>query len=398
MTVPKQRPKEPSTLPAGQTMYTLQFNFIYLDPKGIFVIVDGVTLNTTQYSVYKQEINFNPPLVGATGGSKIVVYLDPNIERLDDILQNSDFLSSEINYQQDSIILMLQALMSKLTDQINKKSVYFDEADPIANTKLPDVATRAGMFLGFDNNGNLFLGTPLAPSSGLTNEDFKANIFKAGVRGEASNRPTMVFNDSDTFTVADLVKVFSNYSLALNTRPKLANTTSTGADDEVATLKDIKAIPAPQVTQLNPGKTLYLYTNSINYTFTKYNNFTGGAEGGDVDGTSSDGHYAYIKLNMPTGENMYIESVSAVSDAVIVYLDSDGESNNAIYDTDSSMQVTSIRIPDGSTYIIYFYSPLGKFRSTDQSGHPLVQIYFTVTMYCQYFGFKLEGKTQNKRI
>ena len=157
MAVPIQVPTEVTTLPSGQTLSTLNFNFTYVDKSTVDVIVNGVELPTTQYNVVGQVITFTPQIVGIVGDSKIVVYLSMVYARTNDLIQSSPIYASDLNKQLDRIVLMLQQSQFGVT-----KSVIFPPTDPDGlNTILPINTLRANRALVFNSDGSVGIGGDL---------------------------------------------------------------------------------------------------------------------------------------------------------------------------------------------------------------------------------------------
>jgi hypothetical protein len=157
MAVPVQVPTEVTTLPSGQTLSTLNFNFTYIDKSTVEVSVNGVELPTTQYNVVGQVINFTPPIGGIVGNSKIVVYLSMVYARTNDLIQASPIYALDLNKQLDRIVLMLQQSQFGVT-----KSIIFPPTDPDGlNTILPINTLRAHRALVFNSDGSVGVGGDL---------------------------------------------------------------------------------------------------------------------------------------------------------------------------------------------------------------------------------------------
>ena len=157
MSVPVQVPTEVTTLPSGQTLSTLNFNFTYVDKATVEVSVNGVELLTTQYNVVGQVITFTPPIVGIVGNSKIIVYLSMVYARTNDLIQASPIYASDLNKQLDRIVLMLQQSQFGVT-----KSIIFPPTDPDGlNTILPINTLRANRALVFNSDGSVGVGGDL---------------------------------------------------------------------------------------------------------------------------------------------------------------------------------------------------------------------------------------------
>jgi hypothetical protein len=157
MTIPVQTPVEVTTLPAGQTLTTLNFTFRYIDASTVDVSVNDVELLESAYSVTNQVITFTPPLVGVTGGSKITVYLSMQFSRTNDLIQSSPIYAADLNKQLDRLTLMLQQ-----SEYGTSKSIIFDPSDAeTLNTKLPVAALRANRALVFKADGSVDVSTDL---------------------------------------------------------------------------------------------------------------------------------------------------------------------------------------------------------------------------------------------
>lgn len=153
MSVPQQTPIENTLLPAGQTLSTLNFTFTYVDTSTVAVMVNGEVLSTDYYSVVNQQITFNPELVGVSGGSTIVIYLNMEFERDEDILEDSTFDSSDLNNEFDRLTLMAQQLDTDLL-----RSVTIPLVDTNITTELPVASERANKAFVFDADGNVGVG------------------------------------------------------------------------------------------------------------------------------------------------------------------------------------------------------------------------------------------------
>jgi hypothetical protein len=151
MTVPTQSPIEKTTLPQGQTLNTLNFTFTYIEKQTIEVSVNGSLLSQSLYSVVNQTITFVPPLVGITGDSTIIVYLDITINRTNDLLQNSPIYAKDLNNQLDNLTLMMQQAQNGLG-----RSIVINPADAEdMNTILPVAASRSNKALIFKTDGSV---------------------------------------------------------------------------------------------------------------------------------------------------------------------------------------------------------------------------------------------------
>lgn len=157
MAVPVQTPIEVTTLPQGQTLTTLNFTFKYVDTSTVDVSVNNVELLETQYNVVGQVVTFTPPIVGITGGSKVIVYLNMVYSRTNDLIQSSPIYVSDLNKQLDRITLMLQQSEFGVG-----KSIIFAPTDTEGlNTTLPVASLRANRALVFNTDGSVGVGGDL---------------------------------------------------------------------------------------------------------------------------------------------------------------------------------------------------------------------------------------------
>ena len=143
------------TATAAQTVFP--YTFEIFAKEDVAVEVDGVLkAEGTDYTVSGVgndsggNITF---LAGRTAGEIITIYRDMELKREQDYQQSGDFLSDEVDADFDRIWLALQQLKSSYDLAI--RADINDSALNSTNTKLADVATRAGKSLGFAADGTI---------------------------------------------------------------------------------------------------------------------------------------------------------------------------------------------------------------------------------------------------
>ncbi len=139
---------------ASQTNFTVPFEFF--DDSDLYVYVDGIIKTiTTDYTVTggdgsTGDISFVSPVVGATGGSIVVITRNIPIERVTDFVTGVDISRAALNTQLDT----LTALIADVNDT-GSRSIRLADTDASASLTIPSAADRANGFLSFDSNGNI---------------------------------------------------------------------------------------------------------------------------------------------------------------------------------------------------------------------------------------------------
>ena len=144
---------------ASQSIFAVPFEFF--DDGDLRVYVDG-TLKTqgSHYTVSGGDgstgtVTFSPAVVGATGGSQVVIVRSIPIERTSDFSAGADINRAALNEQLD----ILTAMVSDNKARIDR-SFLLPESDVVNySLTLPSVSQRANKYLAFGADGSI---TPVA--------------------------------------------------------------------------------------------------------------------------------------------------------------------------------------------------------------------------------------------
>ena len=142
---------------ASQTAFTVNFEFF--DNDDLNVYVDGTLKTiTTHYTVSGGDgstgtVTFTSAVVGATGGSTVVITRSIDLDRTTDFPSSGPFNIASLNTELDRLI----AITADLKDQVDR-SLKLVDYDSEVDTQMPLLAARKGTVLGF----NLTTGVPEA--------------------------------------------------------------------------------------------------------------------------------------------------------------------------------------------------------------------------------------------
>ena len=221
----KNTPRNTYTASAGQTNFTIGFEFFQIADVKVFKNGTQLTYHadpTTFADRYKitgatstsdEAYEFGSGgtvILGSTGASandKIVIIRDITIERTQDFPLVGAFDITSLNTQLDTLTSMMAE-----QDTLNSRSIRLADTDvDSATMTLPDKATRASKMLEFDSNGNV--ATTIS-SSGL--QTLAANVSNivavAGQITPTNNIGTLAGISSNITTLAGI----SNLSTLAN--------------------------------------------------------------------------------------------------------------------------------------------------------------------------------------
>ena len=142
---------------ASQSAFTVSFEFF--DDDDLNIYVDGTLKTlTTDYTLTGGDgstgtANFVSPVVGATGGSTVVITRSIDLDRTTDFPSSGPFNIASLNTELDRFV----AISADLKDQVDR-SLKLVDYDSEVDTQMPLLAARKGTVLGF----NLSTGVPEA--------------------------------------------------------------------------------------------------------------------------------------------------------------------------------------------------------------------------------------------
>lgn len=152
-------PRIAYTVAQGATQQTFAVPFEFFSDSDISVYVDGVLkAEGTHYTLTGGDgstgnvvfVTAVPPAVqqvlGATGGSSVVIFRTTEIERTTDFSAGADINRAALNEQLD----ILTAMIADAKDRIDR-SIQLNPYDLPAAVVLPTVDSRRGKFLYFDD-------------------------------------------------------------------------------------------------------------------------------------------------------------------------------------------------------------------------------------------------------
>jgi len=221
----KNTPRNTYTASAGQTNFTIGFEFFQVADVKVFKNGTQLTYHadpTTYADRYKivgatstsdEAYEFGSGgtvVLGSTGASandKIVIIRDITIERTQDFPLVGAFDITSLNTQLDTLTSMMAE-----QDTLNSRSIRLADTDvDSATMTLPDKATRASKMLEFDSNGNV--ATTISSTGLQTVADNVASVIAVAgqitptnnigtLAGISSNISTLAGISSDISTVA----------------------------------------------------------------------------------------------------------------------------------------------------------------------------------------------------
>ena len=152
-------PRIAYTVAQGATQQTFAVPFEFFNDSDLSVYVDGVLkAEGTHYTLTGGDgstgnvvfVTAVPPAVqqvlGATGGSSVVIFRTTEIERTTDFSAGADINRAALNEQLD----ILTAMIADAKDRIDR-SIQLNPYDLPAAVVLPTVDSRRGKFLYFDD-------------------------------------------------------------------------------------------------------------------------------------------------------------------------------------------------------------------------------------------------------
>ena len=155
-------PRISYTVAAGVTQSSFTVPFEFFEEGDLNVYIDGTLKTiTTDYTVTGgsgSTGSITMTVVGASGGSTVVVTRSIPLERTTDFPTSGPFDVTSLNEELDRIT----AINADLNDEVGR-SLRLTDADAAANLTLPTVASRAGKVLAFDvTTGDLINGPSTA--------------------------------------------------------------------------------------------------------------------------------------------------------------------------------------------------------------------------------------------
>ena len=208
----KNTPRNTYTATAGQTAFTIGFEFFKVEDVKVYRNGSLLTYNASPSSVSQYKITGTASAsddayefgsggtvtlgAGATVNDSIVIIRDIVLERTSDFPTTGAFDITALNTQLDTMTSMLSDIK-----QQSDRSVKLLDTDTVSSTiTLPAKATRQSKMLGFDANGNI---ETTVSSDGLATLSGIASDIST-VAGISSNVTSVAGNSSNINTVAGL--------------------------------------------------------------------------------------------------------------------------------------------------------------------------------------------------
>ena len=208
----KNTPRNTYTATAGQTAFTIGFEFFKVADVKVYKNGTLLTYNASPSSASQYKITGTASAsddayefgsggtvtlgAGATVNDSIVIIRDIVLERTSDFPTTGAFDITALNTQLDTMTSMLSDLK-----QQSDRSVKLLDTDTVSSTiTLPAKATRQSKILAFDANGNI---ETTVSSDGLATLSGIANDIST-VAGISSNVTSVAGNSSNINTVAGL--------------------------------------------------------------------------------------------------------------------------------------------------------------------------------------------------
>ena len=162
-------PRVSYTVAQGASQSAFAVSFEFFDDADLNVYVDGTQKTlTTDYTTADDSgntqahtsgttgyVHFVSAVVGATGGSTVVITRSIAIERTTDFPASGPFQIDALNTGLDKII----AISSDLNDEIGR-SLRLTDYDTSVSLVLPDVDSRKGTVLAFDSSTGAVVAGP----------------------------------------------------------------------------------------------------------------------------------------------------------------------------------------------------------------------------------------------
>jgi len=208
----KNTPRNTYTATAGQTAFTIGFEFFKVADVKVYKNGTLLTYNASPSSASQYKITGTASAsddayefgsggtvtlgAGATVNDSIVIIRDIVLERTSDFPTTGAFDITALNTQLDTMTSMLSDIK-----QQSDRSVKLLDTDTVSSTiTLPAKATRQSKILGFDSNGNI---ETTVSSDGLATLSGIASDITT-VAGISSNVTSVAGNSSNINTVAGL--------------------------------------------------------------------------------------------------------------------------------------------------------------------------------------------------
>ena len=208
----KNTPRNTYTATAGQTAFTIGFEFFKVADVKVYKNGTLLTYNASPSSASQYKITGTASAsddayefgsggtvtlgAGATVNDSIVIIRDIVLERTSDFPTTGAFDITALNTQLDTMTSMLSDIK-----QQSDRSVKLLDTDTVSSTiTLPAKATRQSKILAFDANGNI---ETTVSSDGLATLSGIANDIST-VAGISSNVTSVAGNSSNINTVAGL--------------------------------------------------------------------------------------------------------------------------------------------------------------------------------------------------
>lgn len=184
----------------GATQQTFAVPFEFFNDSDLSVYVDGVLKTEgTHYTITGGDgstgnvvfVTATPPAVqqvlGATGGSTVVITRTTPIERTSDFSAGADINRAALNEQLD----ILTAMIADAKDRLDR-SISLNGYDAAVTLTLP--ANRAGKVIAFDASGNLINGPTV--DEVINGEEYAAAAAASAAAAQTALNATLAVYDS----------------------------------------------------------------------------------------------------------------------------------------------------------------------------------------------------------
>ena len=274
----KNTPRNTYTATAGQTDFTIGFEFFKVEDVKVFKNGTQLTFNASPSSGSQFKITGTASAsddafefgsggtvtlgAGASVNDSIVIIRDISIERTSDFPSVGAFDITALNTQLDTLTSMVSDLK-----QQSDRSIKLSDTDTVSATiTLPAKATRQEKLMGFDANGNIettISSAGLATVSGLSTEIQALGAISSDLTNLNSNISTISTVNSNLSTITNvntnmsaITTVNSNLS-AITT----ANSNSTAISNVGNNIANINQV-ASNLSAVNDFANIYLGASS----------------------------------------------------------------------------------------------------------------------------------------
>jgi len=274
----KNTPRNTYTATAGQTDFTIGFEFFKVEDVKVFKNGTQLTFNASPSSGSQFKITGTASAsddafefgsggtvtlgAGASVNDSIVIIRDISIERTSDFPSVGAFDITALNTQLDTLTSMVSDIK-----QQSDRSVKLSDTDTVSATIiLPAKATRQEKLMGFDANGNIettISSAGLATVSGLSTEIQALGAISSDLTNLNSNISTISTVNSNLSTITNvntnmsaITTVNSNLS-AITT----ANSNSTAISNVGNNIANINQV-ASNLSAVNDFANIYLGASS----------------------------------------------------------------------------------------------------------------------------------------